>query len=153
MSRDDPLSLGQEEMRRMAHTTLDMLIDFLNDAEADPVLRRATPEEMEVRVPGAASDGGQPFEQLLEVLRSDVLPYGSRTFHPRYFAFIPGGGTFPGVLGDLIASAANIEASSWMEAAGPARLELIVIDWFKDWIGYPAEAAGVLVSAAARLRT
>ena len=33
-----------------------------------------------------------------------------------------------------------------MEAAGPGQLELIVIDWFKEWIGYPAEAAGVLVS-------
>src|SRR3954452_8390364 len=33
-----------------------------------------------------------------------------------------------------------------MEGAGPARLELVVLDWFKRWIGYPAEAAGVLVS-------
>ena len=33
-----------------------------------------------------------------------------------------------------------------MEAAGPSRVELVVLDWFKDWIGYPAAAAGVLVS-------
>ena len=29
---------------------------------------------------------------------------------------------------------------------GPSQLELTVLDWFRDWIGYPAGAAGVLVS-------
>jgi glutamate/tyrosine decarboxylase-like PLP-dependent enzyme len=33
-----------------------------------------------------------------------------------------------------------------MEAAGPSRLELLVIDLFKQWIGYPEQASGVLVS-------
>ena len=52
----------------------------------------------------------------------------------------------PAALGDFIASALNIYAGSWMEAAGPSRLELIVLDLFKQWIGYPEQAAGVLVS-------
>jgi glutamate/tyrosine decarboxylase-like PLP-dependent enzyme len=33
-----------------------------------------------------------------------------------------------------------------LESAGPSELELVVLDWFKEWIGYPAEAEGVLVS-------
>src|SRR6266516_5717178 len=33
-----------------------------------------------------------------------------------------------------------------MEAAGPIRLELDVLDWFKSWLEYPSEAAGLLVS-------
>ena len=33
-----------------------------------------------------------------------------------------------------------------MEAAGPSQVELEVIGWFGDWIGYPGEAAGILVS-------
>ena len=45
-----------------------------------------------------------------------------------------------------MASALNIYAGSWMEAAGPSRLELLVIDLFKQWIGYPEQASGVLVS-------
>jgi aromatic-L-amino-acid decarboxylase len=35
---------------------------------------------------------------------------------------------------------------SWMQSAGPSRLELVVLDWFRQWIGYPSSAAGVLVS-------
>lgn len=33
-----------------------------------------------------------------------------------------------------------------MSAAGPSQLELVVLDWFKSWIGYPPQAAGILVS-------
>jgi hypothetical protein len=35
----------------------------------------------------------------------------SITDHPAYFAYVPGSGTWPGILGDLVASACNIEAS------------------------------------------
>ena len=66
--------------------------------------------------------------------------------HPGFFAFIPFAGTWPGALGDFIASALNVYAGSWMESAGPSQVELEVLGWFKDWIGYPAEAAGLLVS-------
>jgi glutamate/tyrosine decarboxylase-like PLP-dependent enzyme len=33
-----------------------------------------------------------------------------------------------------------------MESAGPTQVELEVLDWFKEWIGFPPEAAGSLVS-------
>ncbi len=59
---------------------------------------------------------------------------------------MPFAGTWPGALGDFIASACNVYAGSWMESAGPSQLELEVLGWFKDWVGYPAEATGSLVT-------
>ena len=61
-------------------------------------------------------------------------------------AFIPGEPTWPGALGDLIASALNLDTCWWLGAAGPTALELTVVGWFRDWIGYPQTAGGVLVS-------
>ena len=66
----------------------------------------------------------------------------SRGDHPGFFAFIPFSGTWPGALGDLVASASNVYAGSWMESAGPSQVELEVLGWFKDWVGYPPEAGG-----------
>src|SRR5206468_489394 len=34
----------------------------------------------------------------------------------------------------------------WSLSSGPSQLELVVLDWFKQWIGYPSDAAGVLTS-------
>lgn len=73
-------------------------------------------------------------------------PYRSRIDHPRYLAYVPGEGTWPAALGDLIASTYNIDVGNWMESAGPSQLEATVLRWFAEWIGYPPESGGVLVS-------
>ena len=140
-----PLALDADAMRRIGYRTVDMLVEQLADPHAVPCLRRATPEEMERRLAGPPPDGPRDFEAVVGQLERDVLAHMGRTGHPGYFAFIPTGGTFPGALGDLIASALNVYVGSWMEAAGPSQLELTVLDWFKDWIGYPREAAGLLL--------
>ncbi len=132
-------------MKKLGYRAVDMLVDRLAD-DSIPPLRRASADEMEQRLHGPAPDEPQDFDEILRRLEEDVLPFASRGDHPGFFAFIPFSGTWPGALGDFIASATNVFAGSWMESAGPSRLELQVIDWFKDWIGYPAEAAGLLVS-------
>jgi aromatic-L-amino-acid/L-tryptophan decarboxylase len=141
----DPLGLSPEAMRALGYRTVDMLIEQLSGVRDGPALRRASPAQMRERLP-APPDEPRSFEALVRELERDVLPYMSRCDHPGYFAFIPAAGTFPAALGDFIASALNIYAGSWMEAAGPSRLELLVLEAFKQWIGYPEEASGVLVS-------
>jgi aromatic-L-amino-acid decarboxylase len=132
-------------MRRLGYRTVDALVDWLTD-DAQPPLRRATAQEMRLRLGGPAPAEPHEYEDILAGLFRDVLPHMSRTGHPRFFAFIPGAGTWPGALGDLIASACNIYAGSWMESAGPSQVELEVLGWFKEWIGYPADASGALVT-------
>jgi aromatic-L-amino-acid/L-tryptophan decarboxylase len=143
---DDPLGLDPETMRRLGYRTVDMLVDRLSAVAEGPVIRRADRAEMERRLSEPPPEAAQGFDEILGRLGEDVLPFASVTGHPRYFAFIPGCPTWPASLGDLIASVSNIENSSWLESAGPSELELVVLDWFKAWIGYPEEAEGVLVS-------
>jgi len=143
---NDPLGLDPETMRRLGYQTVDMLVDRLSAVAEGPVIRRADRPEMERRLREPPPEVAQGFDEILGRLGTDVLPFASVTGHPRYFAFIPGCPTWPASLGDLIASVSNIENSSWLESAGPSELELVVLDWFKEWIGYPAEAEGVLVS-------
>ncbi len=142
---DDPLALDAETMRQLGYRAVDMLVDRLTDSSIPP-LRRATPDEMAARIGGPPPETPQDFDHILRTLDEDVLPFMSKGDHPGFFAYVPFAGTWPGALGDLIASATNVYAGSWMEAAGPSQLELEVIGWFKDWIGYPDEAAGLLVS-------
>jgi glutamate/tyrosine decarboxylase-like PLP-dependent enzyme len=140
---DEPgrLSLGAEQMRALGHRTVDALVAVLAD-DAVPPLRRGRPEEL--RLPALAEEP-RPYDEVLAHLLEDVLPYRSRGDHPGFFAFIPFSATWPGALGDLVASALNLYVGSWMEGAGATALELAVIRAFCDWIGYPAAAAGALV--------
>ena len=61
------------------------------------------------------------FEEILGGLERDVLPFVARISHPGYLAFIPGEGTWPGALGDLIASALNVDTCWWLGSSGPER--------------------------------
>src|SRR5512139_3548603 len=142
----DPLAVDPETMRRLGHLVVDRLADRAAARREEPVLRQASPDEMARRVPGEAPRAGESIEAILDHLETDVLPFRSRIDHPRYLAYVPGEGTWPGALGDLVAAAYNIDVGNWMESAGPSRLEEIVLGWFADWIGYPDTARGVLVS-------
>jgi glutamate/tyrosine decarboxylase-like PLP-dependent enzyme len=109
-------------------------------------MRRASRHELSELIEPDVPECPQPWTHLIDQLDDSVLTFMSRLAHPSYFAFIPASSTFPGALGDLITSALDIDAGSWSSAAGPSHLELVVLDWFKQWIGYPATAGGALVS-------
>jgi glutamate/tyrosine decarboxylase-like PLP-dependent enzyme len=132
-------------MRELGYRTVDMLVDRLTGPPG-PVVRAATPRELRERLASDPPEDPTAYEQILDDLERDVLPYVARISHPGYLAFIPGEGTWPGALGDLIASALNVDTCWWLGASGPTMLELVVLDWFRQWIGYPEGASGVLVS-------
>ena len=141
----DPLALSAAQMRELGYRVVDLLAAQLTNPDI-PALQRAAPGDLAARLGGPPPAGPRPWADLLGQVERDVLAPMSRLAHPGYFAFIPASSTFPGALGDLIAAALDIDAGSWISAAGPTQLELVVLDWFKEWIGYPPGAAGVLVS-------
>lgn len=89
---------------------------------------------------------GRPGEEVLDRAARDILPLGLRLDHPRSFGFIPSSPTWPGILADFMAAGYNINACSWLCASGPSQLELVVIDWFRRWLGYPEGAGGLFTS-------
>ena len=66
--------------------------------------------------------------------------------HPRFFAFVPGPSNFVSVMGDALASGFNVFASTWLEASGPAGVELVVVDWLRQACGLPRGGGGLFVS-------
>lgn len=142
----DPLALEPEAMRELGYRVVDLVVDRLARLDERPAVQGASRAEMERRLRQTAPERGQDFEQILAQLEHDVLPFASSSDHPRFFAYVPSCPTWPGVLGDLIASGFNVYQGSWVESARPSELELIVLDWFKEWVGYPDTAAGLLLS-------
>src|SRR5262249_19761575 len=84
--------------------------------------------------------------RALADFQDKVVPYAFRVNHPRFLAFIPGAPTYVSALADMLCSGTNFFAGVWLEAAGPAQVEVLVLDWFKQFLGCPAEARGVLTS-------
>src|SRR5919205_1831681 len=145
MGGESPLALSAEEMRALGYRTIDLLVDRLA-GDPGPVVRAGSPDELRGRLGGPPPEAPRGYDEILATLERDVLPYVARISHPGYLAFIPGEGTWPGALADLIASALNLDTCWWLGASGPAALELAVVDRIRGWVGYPDGAGGVLVS-------
>jgi aromatic-L-amino-acid/L-tryptophan decarboxylase len=141
-----PLRMDVEAMRQAGYATVDALVARLANPGSDAVLRRAGPADMRDRLAGPPPEQPGDYGEVLARLLADVLPYASRTDHPGYFAFVPSFTTWPAALAELTAAAVNPYCGAWMESAGPAQVELQVIDWFRDWLGMPGSTSGVLVT-------
>ncbi len=91
-------------------------------------------------------EGGRAPDEVLEQAVADILPLALRLDHPRSFGFVPSSPTWPGVIADFLAAGYNINACNWLVASGASQLECVVIDWFRQWLGYPDTAGGLLTS-------
>jgi len=143
-----PFDLDPEAMRRMGYAVVDLLVHRWATLPAQPPWRTASRPEMEARLREPVPEGPAGFETALRRLAGDALEFAGRIDHPRFVAFIPSSPTWPSVMGDLLASGYNVFQGTWLESAGPSQVELVVLDWFKEWLGYPAGAAGLLLSGA-----
>jgi aromatic-L-amino-acid/L-tryptophan decarboxylase len=122
-----------------------MIDDYLQMGKSD-IGETASRREMESLLREPAPEQGMDLTHLLADFRAKVVRYAYRPSHPRFFAFIPGAPSFASILGDCLTGGANLFAGVWLEAAGATQVEIIVLDWFKQFLGYPAAAQGLLTS-------
>lgn len=146
MFPENPLELDVDAMRRTGYRVIDLLIERMAQLAGEPAWRGASRHDLELALRESAPETGRPFDQAVQRLVDDVLPYAARVDHARFMAFVPGSPTWPAVMADLLASGYNIFQGTWLGSAGPSQVELVVLDWFREWIGLPAEAGGLFLS-------
>ena len=140
------LQLTREEMRELGYRVIDRIVDHVDGLPNRPVAKKLGRRELDERLSEPVPEQPMDPDRLFEQLDRDVLGPTMHVDHPRYFAFVPGPSNFVGVLADALASGLNVFAGTWLEASGPAAVELTTIDWLRELIGYPESAGGLFVS-------
>jgi glutamate/tyrosine decarboxylase-like PLP-dependent enzyme len=131
-------------LHHLGGQVLDWLLNHFATLPQQSIGRNPTPAEMEALLDESAPEEGQAFEQVFAEFRDKIAPNAFRTNHPRFLAFIPGAPTFLSVLGDMLCAGTNFFAGVWLEGAGPAQVEIEVLNWFRDFLGMPPETRGIL---------
>jgi glutamate/tyrosine decarboxylase-like PLP-dependent enzyme len=139
LAHPDPSAL-----RALACEALDWLLNHHATLPEQPIGRSASRPELDALLGEPPPEQGRAFAEVLAEFGRKVAPYACRVNHPRFLAFIPSAPTFLSVLGDLLCAGTNFFAGVWLEAAGPAQVELVVLDWFRTFLGLPEGASGVL---------
>ena len=73
-----------------------------------------------------------------------VLPYTNGNRHPRFWGWIQGNGTPLGMMADMLAAGMNAHLAGLDQA--PKLVELKVIEWLAELMGFPRDSSGVLMS-------
>ena len=133
-------------MRRLGHLVADTVAHHLSTLRQQPAYATLDTASAERLLDASAPAHGTDFETLLATLRDDVFPHAAREPHPGFIAYVPSCPTFPAVLGDWLATGFNFFAGVWPVAAGPNEIELIVLEWFRQWLGMPGGTGGLLTS-------
>ena len=140
------LELSPERMMELAELAARLLVDRFEALPDEPAWRGGSRSELEPIMKEPPPEEGRPPEDVLRRAAGDILPVAGRVDHPRFFAFVPSSPTWPGVLADFMAAGHNTFQGTWLGASGPSQLEVVVIDWFREWLGYPDTAGGLFTS-------
>jgi glutamate/tyrosine decarboxylase-like PLP-dependent enzyme len=140
------LEIPAEEMRRFGGAVIESLVRHYTTVRERPVVNFAPRDETEARLREPPPEEGHGLDELLREFEEKIAPRMSHVDHPRMFGFIPGSGTFVGAMGDALAAGYNIYGGTWIESSAAHQVELVVVDWFRRWLGMPESAGGTLVS-------
>lgn len=133
-------------MQRLGYRAVDIIAHHLATIRDEPVIATAHRAQLSAPFGVSAPKTGAEFESLIQSLEQNVFPYHAREVHPGFLAYIPSCPTFPALLGDWIATGYNFFAGVWPVAAGPNQVEMVVLEWFRQWMGMPEGSSGLLTS-------
>ncbi|MGD0176440.1 MAG: aminotransferase class V-fold PLP-dependent enzyme [Candidatus Bathyarchaeia archaeon] len=140
--------LPPELFRKCAYQAVDWIADYLENMSGYPVLSRTRPGEIKSCIPKSPPEQPEPFEDVVKDFQKVILPGITHWNHPRFFAYFSITGSYPGVIGEMLSSALNVNAMLWKTSPSATELEEVVLDWLRQMVGLPQQFEGVINDTA-----
>ncbi len=144
----DGLRMAPELMLDLARKAAELVVERTESLPGENAWDGEFRQELAGRLLENAPEEARPPMEVIEQAAREILPVATRLDQPRCFGFVPSSPTWPGVLADFMAAGYHINECTWLVASGPSQVELVVIDWFRRWVGYPESAGGLFTSGA-----
>src|SRR4029453_15859175 len=88
----------------------------------------------------------QRMTAILRNVEENIFANSTLYSSPRFFGYSNGSGNQAAVLAELLASAINQICAKWHFSPAASEVERQVIQWIAQFIGYPPDAGGCLLS-------
>jgi glutamate/tyrosine decarboxylase-like PLP-dependent enzyme len=131
-------------MRELGHKMIDDMLDYQQKVAERPAWQPApdsVKEHFKKPVPTYPQSPSEIYEEFLE----NVLPYPIGNIHPRFWGWVFGTGTVLGALAEFLTAIMNTNAGD-IDHHSANHVEVQVLAWIKEMLGYPESASGLLTS-------
>src|ERR1700690_3711588 len=132
-----------EAMRMLGHRMVDDMLAYLQTVRDRPAWQ-PMPDRVKENLKKPLPTDPQSPEDVYHDFVENVLPYPLGNIHPRFWGWVMGNGTPFGALAEMLAATMNPNLGGGDHAAN--NVELQVLDWCKEMLGFPLSASGLLVS-------
>ena len=139
-----PHNWTEEEIRRVGYRVVDLIAEHLTRLPDEPVFRPVPPELQEQFHSTPAPVAGISPDAILSEFCDTIAPFPFGNGHPRFWGWVNSPPSVMGIFGEALAAAMNPSCAGGNHAA--IYVERQVTGWFRDVLGLPADAKGLLVS-------
>ena len=139
--------LSREDFIENGRMLLEQIADHFDLLREKPVTPGEPPEHVRAvlgteRLPENGSNARKVLKEASDLLFAHSLFAG----HPSFWGYIIGSGKPINVLADMLAATVNPNVGGWNLAPMATEIELQVVRWIAEFIGFPSDTGGVLVS-------
>ncbi|HEU4386322.1 MAG TPA: pyridoxal-dependent decarboxylase [Blastocatellia bacterium] len=143
-----PGDMSSAEFRELGHKLIDWVADYLSHPERYPVLAQVAPGFLTGTLPETPPASGESMDQIVSDLDRLIVPGVTHWNHPAFFAYFAISGSGPGILGELLAAAFNVNAMLWRTSPAATELEEVTLVWLQRLLGLSDRFSGVIYDTA-----
>src|SRR5438270_1705175 len=134
----------RDELHRLA----DWIADYRANISAQRISPNDEPGAILAQLDAVAPELATPLEQIFADVERVIVPGIAHWAHPQFMSYFGCTTTSPGILGEMITGALNVNAMTWRTAPAATELETLVLDWLRQWLTLPNEFTGVVYDTA-----
>lgn len=134
--------------REHGRAVVDRIADYLAHPEVVDVLPAIRPGALRDQLPESPPEEAEPFDRILDDYDRLIVPNTTHWNHPAFFAYFGITASGPGILGEALSAALNVNAMLWKSGPAQTELEEVTLGWLRQMLGLPAIFHGVINDTA-----
>src|SRR5215471_5216867 len=134
------------EFKTAGHVLVDYIADYLQNVERLQLFNPVEPAYLHELFDEKIPDDPKSLSEIQQTLQEKLIPYCTHVNHPGYMGLITPTPNPAGILADFLATALNQNVGAYSIGPSGVTMELRVIRWLNDLIGYDDKAGGNLTS-------
>jgi aromatic-L-amino-acid/L-tryptophan decarboxylase len=145
----EPVNLPTNaELRTALEQAAGWIARYLDGVDRLPVMARVEPGDIAAALPTHPPAHGESLEAILADVDRVLMPGLTHWNHPGFMAYFGISGSPPGILGETIAAALNVNAMLWRTSPAATELEQVTVRWLAELTGLPTGWFGQITDGA-----
>lgn len=133
------------EFRQTAHSLLDDIITHIETIRQRPVWQKPA-DETRARFTQPLPIESRELGDVLDDVRSHILPFATGNLHPLFMGWVHGAGTPIGMVAEIVSAGLNLNCGG-RDHVG-LEVEQQIVRWMSEALGYPGGASGLFVTGS-----